>query len=178
MRPGLDALGESGYGRSMGHEQHGDRPANGAPPDGAVDTSDDEVVDSADERRRSSRRQHGRYDVTWPVDCEGEDTFLYAAIANISAMGIFVRTVEPLAIGSELTLRFEPTAPGDAGSLVEPFVLRGAVQWVNRDVSGSPNPGMGLRFVELSADDRERIVDVIRTIAYLREDPTARDPTA
>lgn len=154
----------------MGHEQHGDRPAGVGP-----DTSDDdEVVDSADERRGAGRRQHGRYDVTWPVDCEGEDTFLYAAIANISAMGIFVRTDEPLAIGSELTLRFEPTS----GPPTEPFVLRGAVQWVNRDVTSSPNPGMGIRFIELTADDRERIVDVIRTIAYLREDPAAREPSA
>lgn len=145
----------------MGHEQHGERPD--------ADASADEGVapaSSVDERRRS-----GRYDVTWPVDCEAEDTFLYASIANISAMGIFVRTVEPLEIGSELVLRF-------AAPSTEPFVLRGAVQWVNRDVRSSPNPGMGIRFVELTADDRERIVDVIRTIAYLREDPAAREPSA
>lgn len=148
----------------MGHEHHGDRPDNDAPGRG----DEEVVVSSVDERRRS-----GRYDVTWPVDCEGEDTFLYAAIANISAMGIFVRTIEPLEIGSELTLRFAPSAPPG-----EPFVLRGAVQWVNRDVRSSPNPGMGIRFVELTAEDRERIVDVIRTIAYLREDPSAREPSA
>lgn len=142
----------------MGHEQHSDRPtASDSSVDGEVAAS------STDERRRS-----GRYDVTWPVDCEGEDTFLYAAIANISAMGIFVRTVEPLEIGSELTLRFAPTAPP-----AEPFVLRGAVQWVNRDVARSPNPGMGIRFIELSPDDRERIVEMVRTIAYLREDPSS-----
>ena len=46
-----------------------------------------------------------------------------------------------------------------------------SVQWVNpvRMLSESKNPGMGVRFVDLSADDRERIVDTIRTIAYVRD---------
>jgi type IV pilus assembly protein PilZ len=116
------------------------------------------VDDGAD--RRLSDRVH----VTWAVDCETEDTFLYASITNISAMGIFVRTMEPLAVGTEVTLRFTPP------SLPEGFVLRGLVQWINRPVGGSPNPGMGIRFAELTLDDRERIV-AIHTIAYLREEP-------
>jgi type IV pilus assembly protein PilZ len=68
-------------------------------------------------------------------------------------------------VGTRLTLRF---APPDAA---ESFVLHGDVQWINRDVAGSPNPGMGIRFIELTPDDRERIVDAIHTIAYLRDDP-------
>lgn len=116
----------------------------------------------------SDRRSTGRVDVTWSVDCETEDTFLYASITNISEMGIFVRTTEPLAVGTELTLRFTPTSRPQ-----ETFVLRGTVQWVNpvRPLRDNPNPGMGIRFIELTPADRERIVETIRTIAYLREDP-------
>ena len=40
----------------------------------------------------AERRRSGRFEVTWQVDCETEDTFLYAYITNISEMGIFVRT--------------------------------------------------------------------------------------
>ena len=116
----------------------------------------------SDER---NRRLSDRFEVTWAVDCETEDTFLYASIRNISAMGIFVRTVEPLAIGTQVTLRFAPP------STPEGFVLRGDVQWVNRDIANSPNPGMGIRFTGLTPEERERIVEAIRTIAYLREDP-------
>jgi uncharacterized protein (TIGR02266 family) len=114
-----------------------------------------------------NRRSSERIEVTWSVDCETEDTFLYASIANISEMGIFVRTTEPLPVGTHLTLRFAPPRSNDA------FVLRGVVQWVNtvRPLHDNPNPGMGIRFVELSADDRERIVEAIRTIAYIRDDP-------
>lgn len=111
------------------------------------------------------RRISERVDVTWSVDCETEDTFLYAAITNISALGIFVRTSQPLEIGTRVTLRFAPPrAPA-------PFVLTGVVQWVNpvKVLAENRNPGMGIRFVDLTAQDRERLVDAIHTIAYVRE---------
>lgn len=114
----------------------------------------------------SDRRSFDRYDVEWAVDCVASDTFLYASITNISEMGIFVRTTVPLAVGTTLRLSFAP--PGG-----EPFKLEGAVAWLNRvrPDGDNLNPGMGIRFIELRPDDRERLVEVIRTIAYLRESP-------
>lgn len=114
--------------------------------------------------RRDERRTHDRVEVEWAVDCVADDTFLYAAITNISAMGIFVKTTDPLAVGTRLTLSFEP--PG-----CEAFKLQGAVAWINalRPNGDNPNPGMGVRFVGLKPDERERLVEVIRTIAYVRE---------
>ena len=111
------------------------------------------------------RRISARYEVTWSVDCVAEDTFLFASLANISEMGIFVRTTEPLAVGTRLTLSFAP--PGH-----EPFKLQGQVAWVNklRTNGDNPNPGMGVRFTQLTPDDRERLVEVIRAICYLRSD--------
>jgi type IV pilus assembly protein PilZ len=124
-----------------------------------------------DEDDACERRSTERVEVLWSVDCETEDTFLYAAITNISAMGIFVRTNEPLAVGTSVTLRFAPPHAS------EPFVLGGEVAWVNRvrPRSDNPNPGMGIRFVSLTSDDRERIVETVRTIAYLREEPRVDD---
>ena len=112
----------------------------------------------------SERRSHDRFPVGWNVDCATEDTFLYASIANISAMGIFIQTREPKQVGTEMDLAFSP--PGH-----EPFKLRGVVAWVNayRDNGDNPNPGMGIRFVDLSTEDRERLVEVIHTIAYVRD---------
>jgi type IV pilus assembly protein PilZ len=110
------------------------------------------------------RRSHDRFDVEWAVDCIADDTFLYASIANISAMGIFVKTVEPATIGTRLRLSFEP--PGH-----ESFKLEGEVAWINalRANGDNPNPGMGVRFVNLQPDERERLVEVVRTIAYVRD---------
>jgi type IV pilus assembly protein PilZ len=112
----------------------------------------------------SDRRVAERVDVIWSVDCETEDTFLYANITNISEVGIFVRTDEPLEVGTRLTLRFGP--PGTR----EAFVLTGQVQWVNavRMLADNPNPGMGIRFINLTPEARERLVDMVRTIAYVR----------
>src|SRR5689334_13737605 len=73
----------------------------------------------------SNRRSSERFAVTWSVDCMTEETFLYASIRNISEMGIFVATKNPLPVGTVITLRF---APPDAA---EPFILMGRVQWVN-----------------------------------------------
>ncbi|MEO7328268.1 MAG: PilZ domain-containing protein [Minicystis sp.] len=129
---------------------------------GALDT---DAAVSSDGRNRRTRE---RFEVTWSVDCATEDTFLFAAITNISEMGIFVKTIEPLAVGTALTLRFAPDPRA------EPFILRGIVAWVNelRPLHDNPNPGMGICFSDLLPGDRERIVEAVHTIAYLRDVPT------
>lgn len=124
----------------------------------------DELVTATPSDDPSDRRNFDRYDVEWAVDCVASDTFLYASITNISEMGIFVRTEEPLKVGTKLRLAFAP--PG-----TEAFKLEGCVAWVNplRANGDNPNPGMGVRFVNLTPPNRERLVEVIRTIAYLRD---------
>jgi type IV pilus assembly protein PilZ len=113
----------------------------------------------------SDRRSNERFAVEWAVDCVGDETFLYAEVTNISQMGIFVACDEPFEVGTLLTLKFKPR-----DSDLE-FSLPGRVQWVNRSnaFAQSRNPGMGIRFVELCGEDRERIVEAIHTIAYVRE---------
>jgi type IV pilus assembly protein PilZ len=114
-----------------------------------------------------NRRSHDRFVVEWSVDCRTEDTFLYASIRNISELGIFVYTRDPLSIGTRVTLRFAPEGVAAA------FLLEGVVQWINpvRLLSDNRNPGMGIRFVDLSPENRERIVEAIHTIAYVRDAP-------
>jgi type IV pilus assembly protein PilZ len=99
------------------------------------------------------------------VDCETEDTFLFASITNISALGIFVASRQPLPLGTPVSLRFAP--PGAP----EPFTLKGEVTWVNpvRLLSPCRNPGIGIRFVDLNPEDRERLIEAIHTIAYVRD---------
>src|SRR5437773_10779552 len=78
------------------------------------------------DRRRSGsdRRQHERVLVDLEVDYQCKDTFLFAYITDISAMGIFVQTKSPEPAGTRLNLRF--TVPG--GQQLE---LEGEVIWVN-----------------------------------------------
>jgi len=126
---------------------------------------DDDPPDFSERRLRPDRRSADRIDVVWSVDCETDETFLYASITNISELGIFVRTNQPLQVGTRLTLRFAVPASSES------FVLRGQVQWVNplRVLAENLNPGMGIRFLDLAPEERERIVGIIRTIAYVRD---------
>lgn len=111
------------------------------------------------------RRSSPRIDVDWAVDCHDGDTFLYSYITNISDMGIFIATREPPAVGTPLTLRFAP--PGD-----EELALSGEVAWVNpwRESGDNPNPGFGVRFVNLEPVHRERLVAIVHAIAYLSDE--------
>lgn len=116
------------------------------------------------------RRQSERIPVDLSVDYKHGDTFLFSYITNISQMGIFVRSEIPLPPGTVLRLRFAP--PGS-----EPLELDGEVVWINpyRPEGENLNPGMGIRFVHLTPAMREKLVDLVRTIAYLRDE---KDPSA
>jgi type IV pilus assembly protein PilZ len=111
------------------------------------------------------RRQYERFETSISVDYSNGETFLFSYIQNISEMGIFIRTDEPLAVGTSLELRFAPEGQ-------TPIELLGEVTWVNpvRPLGDNINPGMGVRFRELSLEARERVVDLVRTVAYLRSD--------
>lgn len=109
------------------------------------------------------RRRHERYDTSISVDYSSGETFLFSYIQNISEMGIFIRCDAPLPIGTVLELRFAPDGQ-------EPIELAGEVTWVNpyRPFGENLNPGMGVRFDDLSPEMRERVVALVRTVAYLR----------
>ena len=120
-----------------------------------------------DRREGRDRRQFERVLVDVEVDYGHDDTFLFAYITDISAMGIFIRTNSPEPAGTRINLRFTP--PG----LDEALELEGEVIWVNPYRPGDReniNPGMGVQFIELTAQQREQIVNLVRTFAYLSDD--------
>lgn len=111
----------------------------------------------------SNRRTFERFSTSISVDYSNGDNFLFSYIQNISEMGIFVRSEDPLPIGARLTLRF---APKDGPEKLE---LEGEVVWINPvRIGDNPNPGMGVRFISLEPGEREAVVELVRTIAYLQ----------
>lgn len=125
----------------------------------AADDDDDERGSGAE------RRIHQRFDTSIAVDYASGDTFLFAYLTNISEMGIFIRTNEPLVVGTRLRLRFQVDES-------DPLVLEGEVTWINpyRPKGENINPGMGVRFIQLTPERREQMVALVRTVAYLRDD--------
>jgi type IV pilus assembly protein PilZ len=115
----------------------------------------------------SERRQWERVLVDLEVDYGNEENYLFAYIRDISATGIFVRTNSPEPPGTRLNLRFTPPGAPD------PFELEGEVIWINPYRPGHSDnlhPGMGIRFIGLTDEDRERLVEFIKTFAYLADD--------
>ncbi len=121
------------------------------------------------ERRAADRRSHERVMVDIEVDYRASDTFLFAYITDISAMGIFVRTNTPEPAGTRLNLCFR--APGELGG--ERMELEGEVIWINPPRPDDPehrHPGMGIQFVDLTQRQREQLMRLVRTFAYLNDD--------
>ncbi len=134
--------------------------------DRRVDSQPETQPLDGERRAGRDRRQWERVLVDLEVDYGCEDTFLFAYITDISAMGIFVRTNSPESPGTRLNLRFKP--PGHA-----PLECEGVVIWVNPYRPGDRenlNPGMGIKFTDLTYDQREQVKDLVRTFAYLSSD--------
>ena len=133
----LDASMKTGY--SLGMKGRGGR---------ATRQSSERAVAGVDAspapgRARRDRRCTERVDVLWSVDCETEDTFLYAAITNISEMGIFVRTNDPLAgrhVGDAPLRAAARPDPAERGLRAR---RRGAVGEPRAPARGQPQPGHG-----------------------------------
>ena len=108
------------------------------------------------------------------VDYECADTYLYAYITDIGALGIFLRTNAPYVVGTRLNLSFRP--PGESTSLR----VQGEVRWVSDPSPKEParQPGMGVAFQELTAEERQRLLDLVQRISYLEENgsPTKAPP--
>src|SRR5688572_20125426 len=120
-------------------------------------TAETQIVDQ-------ERRQAPRVLVDLEVDYASEDNYLFAYITDISETGIFVRTTSPEQPGTHLNLRFRPD---DEGPQIE---VEGLVIWVNPfrpGVADNLHPGMGIRFVALDEDLRDRLLELVRRFAYL-----------
>jgi type IV pilus assembly protein PilZ len=124
------------------------------------------VPDGEDRRSERDRREHERVLVEIEVDYKCDDTFLFAYITDLSAMGIFIRTSMPHPPGTRLNLHFSP-----AGGT--PVDVEGEVVWTNPHRPGRAdnlNPGMGVQFVDLTAAQRDQVMTLVRTFAYLSDD--------
>jgi uncharacterized protein (TIGR02266 family) len=114
------------------------------------------------------KRQHVRAPLRLKLDYRdsNETNFLYEYSENISEGGIFITTEHPLPIGTLLVLRFR-ISEGD-----EPFEIEGEVRWVNPPAQGRKvlNPGMGVRFNDVTDEQKLLLREVVRRIAIMPEE--------
>jgi type IV pilus assembly protein PilZ len=116
------------------------------------------------------RRREPRVPTRIQVDYAAASTFLFAYITDISSLGIFISTPETSDPGTRITLRFTP--PEEVRDAVSdpdaPFELDGVVRW--RSPGGTHEPGMGIEFIAIREETRNRLLELINAIAYLDDE--------
>lgn len=98
------------------------------------------------------------------VDSRDQANFLFAYIHDLEDTGVFVRTTTPELPGTNLHVRFKSDGPGPG------IEVDGQVIWVNPyrpDDSNNLSPGMGIRLLDLTHEQRSRLMDLVKRFAYL-----------
>jgi type IV pilus assembly protein PilZ len=106
----------------------------------------------------AERRDGPRLPIELRVEYKKLNTFFADYTKNICKGGTFIRTKKPLDIGTIFV--FQLSVP----KMNEPIAIRGEVKWVKREGEPSPpgiseehEPGMGIRFLYDSVDQRAAI---------------------
>lgn len=104
------------------------------------------------------------------VDFRDQANFLFAYIHDMSSTGIFVRTTTPEQPGTRLNLRFRPDGVGPE------LELDGKVIWINPyrpNDSNNLSPGMGIHLLDITREQRSRLIHLVKRFAYLCDDSAA-----
>jgi uncharacterized protein (TIGR02266 family) len=102
------------------------------------------------------KRQFPRADITYPVKMETSQGTVEAETKNISLGGAFICYQKPLPLGENFSLTIETPYH-------KPLTVSAEVVWSNSNVPDDKvvNRGMGIRFLQITEDDRKFIDQVI-----------------
>jgi len=108
---------------------------------------------------KDERRINKRSDTKFEISCVHENDYLISFTKNISADGMFVEIEKPPAVGSTIKLIFS------IGNFKK-IEINAKVMWINKDTS-SKDSGMGLKFLNMPARDKNAILKEINVVAVL-----------
>ncbi|MBI3995998.1 MAG: TIGR02266 family protein [Nitrospirae bacterium] len=110
---------------------------------------------------RSDHRQDPRLDVHIRVDYASRDMFISNYVTNLSTGGVFIQTENPLPIQSEIQLIFTLS---ENDTVIQ---AKGRVVWTYDIKKGTSRiiPGMGVKFTDLSPEQKTAIQNCIRKLS-------------
>jgi uncharacterized protein (TIGR02266 family) len=105
----------------------------------------------------SERRVHRRVAVELDVTLSSEHNFFTGFAENISEGGLFIATHEYLEVGTDIDLTFRLPSRREVRT-------RARVQWIREynPESEGVSPGMGVRFLDLAANDLQAVMEFLR----------------
>lgn len=114
----------------------------------------------------SNQRKHDRFDYKLEINGSAKHQFFTGFTENISAGGLFVATYHTEPVGTRFRIQF--SIPG----LAYQFNVDCEVRWVREYNENAPveqMPGMGVRFLGLSDEERGMLnmfISTVDTIFY------------
>lgn len=111
--------------------------------------------------RALDKRREPRIPIQLKVDVESPNNhYLFEYSTNLSQNGIFIQTMDPEQPGTLVNIQF---------SLPDNHIIRtrGEVIWVNSVEEVEDEPGMGIKFIGISNDDRDSILAALKKLAIL-----------
>lgn len=104
-------------------------------------------------------REDSRAAVTLKVGYTRLNTFFADYTKNISKGGTFIRTTQPLELGTEFIFELTVPSANEAISGELKILLTGVVKWIVKEGEATPDkpPGMGIAFVFKSEEERARV---------------------
>ena len=100
--------------------------------------------------RVKDKRSERRVTLIQEIECEGEAGKFSKRLADISAGGMFVDTLNRFALGSAVKTRFH------LPNSTDPIVASAKVVYVQERI------GTGLEFVDLKPEDRKKIEEIVK----------------
>jgi type IV pilus assembly protein PilZ len=106
------------------------------------------------------RRRHLRGPIELKVEYKRVNTFFSDYTKNISNGGTFIRTDNPLGVGTEFLFKLHVPA------LAEPITLKGRVQWIitASSAEADESPGMGIQFIYESDTQRRQVQTMVEQL--------------
>lgn len=105
------------------------------------------------------RRINKRTDTKFEISYVHKNDYLISFTKNISADGMFVETESPPPVGSVIKLIFSMDN-------LKKIEINAEVIWINKGAS-SKDHGMGLKFLDMPAKDKDTILKEINIVAVL-----------
>lgn len=108
-------------------------------------------------------REDDRAAVTLKVGYTRLNTFFADYTRNISKGGTFIRTLQPLALGTEFLFELSvPSGPEEGADPIK-IELTGVVKWIvsEAEATGEKPAGMGIQFIFADDDDKNRVSNFV-----------------
>ena len=102
-----------------------------------------------------------RINIELLVDYNSDGNFFFDFCKDLGVGGLFIASKSPQDVGERIELIF--TVPDSK----ETIMVEGVVMWVQKPGPKESNPGMGVQFTSLEAENRKSLQDFVKRYSDL-----------